>query len=143
MKIGFSLPQTGGQAAQATEIARYARTAEELGAASLWVIDRADGFMPAVVLPYATDLDQAVNQPLARIRAVADEHGRDAGGMNVILRIYPMTAGDATEAVVDMIRRTAAETEVDHVLVDLMYQVSDVDSALKRVEAVLAGAGGL
>jgi probable F420-dependent oxidoreductase len=40
MKIGFSLPQFGGQARQATEIARYARTAEELGADSLWVFDR-------------------------------------------------------------------------------------------------------
>jgi probable F420-dependent oxidoreductase len=300
MKIGFSLPQTGGQARQATEIARYARSAEALGAASLWVIDRllaptdpevgyaggdtfpeefhelldpfvvmgvaaaatervsigsnvlvapmyppavlarslltidqvsggrfipglaagwspdefkavnvpftergkrldetldvldqlwtadpaeyhgtywqvprthaslkpvrrlpvylgggtsaaairriatrADGFMPGVVLPFATDLDSLVNQPLARIREVAKEHGRDASGMDVILRIYPMQADDVTDKVIDMIRRTAEETDVDHVLVDLMYQVSDVDGALKRVEAVLAGVGDL
>src|ERR1041384_7830596 len=40
MKIGFTLPQTGARAAQAAQVARYASEAEQLGADSLWVIDR-------------------------------------------------------------------------------------------------------
>ena len=40
MKIGFSLPQFGGQAHQASLIPRFARELEEAGAHSLWVGDR-------------------------------------------------------------------------------------------------------
>jgi probable F420-dependent oxidoreductase len=40
MKIGFSLPQFGGQALQAALIPAYARELEEAGADSLWVGDR-------------------------------------------------------------------------------------------------------
>ncbi|WP_020667310.1 TIGR03619 family F420-dependent LLM class oxidoreductase [Amycolatopsis nigrescens] len=40
MRIGFSLPQLGNLARQPTGVARFAREAEALGAASLWVADR-------------------------------------------------------------------------------------------------------
>jgi probable F420-dependent oxidoreductase len=40
MKIGFSLPQFGDQAQQASLIPRFARELEEAGAHSLWVGDR-------------------------------------------------------------------------------------------------------
>jgi len=40
VRIGFTLPQFGRQAEQGAQIARFARTAEELGAAGLWVADR-------------------------------------------------------------------------------------------------------
>ncbi|MGQ4514039.1 TIGR03619 family F420-dependent LLM class oxidoreductase [Streptomyces sp. DW26H14] len=40
MRIGFTLPQFGAMAQQASEAARFAAAAEELGAASLWVGDR-------------------------------------------------------------------------------------------------------
>ncbi|ONI88641.1 LLM class F420-dependent oxidoreductase [Actinosynnema sp. ALI-1.44] len=40
MRIGFCLPQIGAVAEQATELARFSREAEALGAASLWVGDR-------------------------------------------------------------------------------------------------------
>jgi len=40
MKIGFSLPQFGGQAQQASLIPRFARELEEAGAYSVWVGDR-------------------------------------------------------------------------------------------------------
>ncbi|MEU5024475.1 TIGR03619 family F420-dependent LLM class oxidoreductase [Streptomyces milbemycinicus] len=40
MRIGFSLPQFGALAHRPEEVARFARQAEELGAASLWVGDR-------------------------------------------------------------------------------------------------------
>jgi probable F420-dependent oxidoreductase len=40
VRIGFTLPQFGAQAEQGAEIGRFARAAEELGAAGLWVADR-------------------------------------------------------------------------------------------------------
>ena len=40
MKIGFSLPQFGGQARDAAQIPHFARELEEAGAHSLWVGDR-------------------------------------------------------------------------------------------------------
>ncbi|MFI6865618.1 TIGR03619 family F420-dependent LLM class oxidoreductase [Nocardia sp. NPDC050406] len=40
VKIGFSLPQHGAQAHQATEVARFAAEAEQAGADSLWVGER-------------------------------------------------------------------------------------------------------
>lgn len=41
MRIGFSLPQYGGMAEHPAAVARFARTVELAGAASLWVGDRA------------------------------------------------------------------------------------------------------
>src|ERR1700722_10482066 len=40
MKIGFALPQFGGQAHGGRDVARFAREVEDLGADSLWVGDR-------------------------------------------------------------------------------------------------------
>lgn len=102
------------------------------------VARRADGWLPAVVLPGMTDLDAAVNQPLAAIRAMAAEEGRDPATLDMILRIYPTVRTDSVvDDVAEMIKRVEGETEVRHVLVDLMYQADDVDSLLGLVEAIL------
>jgi hypothetical protein len=108
------------------------------------VARRADGWLPAVLLPGMTDLDAAVNQPLATIRAMAAEEGRDPATLDMILRIYPAVRTDSVvDDVVDMIKRVADETEVRHVLVDLMYQADDIDALLKQVEAILSAARAL
>ncbi|TDV41008.1 TIGR03619 family F420-dependent LLM class oxidoreductase [Actinophytocola oryzae] len=105
------------------------------------VARRADGWLPAVALPQFTDLDAAVNQPLAAIRAMATEAGRDPAALDMILRIYPTVRTDTVvDDVAAMIARVEAETEVRHVLVDLMYQADDVDTLLKLIEATLAKA---
>lgn len=107
------------------------------------VARRADGWLPAVVLPHMTDLDAAVNQPLATIRGMAAEEGRDPAELDVILRIYPtVRAGNVVDDVAAVIDRVAAETEVRHVLVDLMYQADDVDTLLKQVDGVLSAVRG-
>jgi hypothetical protein len=40
MRVGFALPQFGGQARQAGRVAWFAAETERLGAASLWAGDR-------------------------------------------------------------------------------------------------------
>ncbi len=104
------------------------------------VATRADGWLPAVMLPAMTDLDAAVNQPMAKIRTMATEAGRDPNTLDMILRIYPAVRMDTVvDDVTSMIKRVAAETEVDHVLVDLMYQADDVDGLLTLVAGILSG----
>jgi len=103
------------------------------------VARRGDGWLPAVVLPAMTDLDAAVNQPFAALRAMTVEEGRDPAALDMILRIYPNVRTDSVvDDVVSMIKRVEAETEVRHVLVDLMYQADDIDTLLKLVGEILS-----
>jgi probable F420-dependent oxidoreductase len=103
------------------------------------VARRGDGWLPAVVLPRLTDLDAAVNQPLAAIREMAREAGRDPGTLDMILRIYPTERmGSVVDDVADTIKRVEDQTEVRHVLVDLMYQADDVDGLLEKVDGILS-----
>jgi probable F420-dependent oxidoreductase len=105
------------------------------------VARRADGWLPAVLLPQFTDLDAAVNQPMATIRGMAEEAGRDPSTLDMILRIYPTVRTDSVvDEVADMIKRVAGETEARHVLVDMMYQADDVDELLTQVAGILAAA---
>jgi probable F420-dependent oxidoreductase len=105
------------------------------------VARRADGWLPAVIVPHMTDLDAAVNQPFAAIQGMAEQAGRDPKTLDMILRIYPTVRTDSVVAdVAEMIKRVESDTEVGHVLVDLMYQADDVDELLKLVDGVLAAA---
>lgn len=105
------------------------------------VARRADGWLPAVVIPQMTDLDAAVNQPLGVLREMAAEAGRDPATLDMILRIYPTERSESVvDEVVDTIKRVEDQTEVRHVLVDLMYQADDVDGLLRRVAGVLSAA---
>ncbi|QRP45146.1 TIGR03619 family F420-dependent LLM class oxidoreductase [Amycolatopsis sp. FDAARGOS 1241] len=102
------------------------------------VARRAAGWLPAVVPPHMTDLDSAVTKPLATIRELAAEAGRDPSELDAILRIYPTErSSEVVAQVADTIKRVEQETEVRHVLVDLMYQADDVDDLLGLVEGVL------
>jgi probable F420-dependent oxidoreductase len=103
------------------------------------VARRADGWLPAVAPPFMTDLDAGVNQPMAAIRQMAAEAGRDPGALDMILRIYPVEPSDTVAAdVAEMIKRVAEQTDVRHVLVDLIYQARSVDQMLERVSDILA-----
>jgi hypothetical protein len=72
---------------------------------------------------------------------MAVEEGRDPGTLDMILRICPtVRTGSVVGDVAGMIRRAEGETEVRHVLVDLMHQADDVDTPLKQVDGILASA---
>ncbi|MFD8379631.1 TIGR03619 family F420-dependent LLM class oxidoreductase [Streptomyces sp. NPDC059679] len=88
MRIGFSLPQFGALAHRPEEVARFARQAEELGAASLWVGDRlldpvdpTVGYAGADTIPpeFRTALD-----PFATLATAAAVTERVQLGSNVI-----------------------------------------------------------
>ncbi|MER7788993.1 TIGR03619 family F420-dependent LLM class oxidoreductase [Streptomyces sp. NPDC097640] len=88
MRIGFSLPQFGALAHRPEDVARFARQAEELGAASLWVGDRlldpvdpTVGYAGADTIPpeFRTALD-----PFATLATAAAVTERVQLGTNVI-----------------------------------------------------------
>jgi probable F420-dependent oxidoreductase len=88
MRIGFALPQFGALARRPEEVARFARQAEELGAASLWVGDRlldpvdpTVGYAGADTIPpeFRTALD-----PFATLATAAAVTERVQLGSNVI-----------------------------------------------------------
>ncbi|MDX3231030.1 TIGR03619 family F420-dependent LLM class oxidoreductase [Streptomyces sp. ME19-01-6] len=88
MRIGFALPQFGALAHHPEEVARFARQAEELGAASLWVGDRlldpvdpTVGYAGADTIPpeFRTALD-----PFATLATAAAVTERVQLGSNVI-----------------------------------------------------------
>ncbi|MFD9737411.1 TIGR03619 family F420-dependent LLM class oxidoreductase [Umezawaea sp. NPDC059074] len=102
------------------------------------VARRADGWLPAVAPPGMTDLDAMVVKPLAAIRAMRADLGRDPATLDAILRVYPTVRSTTVVAdVADTIKRVQDQTDVRHVLVDLMYQADDVDGLLGLVEWIL------
>jgi probable F420-dependent oxidoreductase len=97
---------------------------------------RADGWLP-VHRPGAQDFDaSAINIPMAEVKRIAAEEGRDPSQLGMILRVYP-TADGSVEDVAESIVRAEQETEVDHCFVDLMNTAKDVDQALDVVNRVL------
>lgn len=60
MRIGFRLPQYDAQAAEFANIPAYAKTLEDLGAASLWASDRLVAPVhPTVSAPHAVPRNSA------------------------------------------------------------------------------------
>ena len=99
---------------------------------------RADGWIPGSVVPGGIDLNAAVNQPLAQIRSLAAEGGRDKGELDVVVRIVPLVRTEPAE-IAAAIERIGKETVSRHVIVDLISQTGDVDGALEDVRAILSG----
>ena len=88
MKIGFTLPQWGGQAHQASLIPRFAHELEEAGAHSLWVGDRliaavnpTVGYGGGDTIP---ELFDSVLDPFVALALAAAATGRVRLGSNVI-----------------------------------------------------------
>ena len=103
------------------------------------IATRADGFLP-VLTPAARDLDRAVNQPWQALRDAAAEAGRDPSSIGAVLRVNT-TADDTVDTIAATLRRVAAQTDVEHAFVDLLYLAGDADAALDLAGAVLEAAG--
>ncbi|MDT0571797.1 LLM class flavin-dependent oxidoreductase [Streptomyces sp. DSM 3412] len=100
------------------------------------VARRADGWLP-VVQPGAGHFDpDAIDVPMAEVRRLAAEEGRDPAQLDMILRVHPL-AEAGFEDMVEASTRAAAETDVTHCFVELMKVADDVDQALDLANRVL------
>jgi probable F420-dependent oxidoreductase len=106
------------------------------------VARRADGWLP-VWRPGTGAFDPAAHlaEPLARVRSLAEEAGRDPRSLTALLRVYPTEAGTVDE-VVDAIVRADRDAGVDDAFVDLMCLAEDVDHALELAGEILRRARG-
>jgi probable F420-dependent oxidoreductase len=101
---------------------------------------RADGWLPVHrpgTRPF--DPEKMVTAPLARLRQLAEEQGRDPKSLGTVLRVYPV-AGATVDECVDALRRAEHETETDHAFVDLQSIAKNVDNALDLAHRILDGA---
>lgn len=101
---------------------------------------RADGWLP-VLRPGSRPFDpeRTVTAPLARLRRLTEEEGRDPKGLGTVLRVYPVT-GASVEECVDTLRRAEQETETDHAFVDLQSIAENIDHALDLAHRIHDGA---
>ena len=97
---------------------------------------RADGWLPVCrpgTRPF--DPDAMITRPLAHLRRLAEEEGRDPSTLGTVLRLNPV-AGATVEDCVETLRR-AGDSEVDHAFVDLHYIAGSVDHALDLARRIL------
>lgn len=88
---------------------------------------RGDGWLPVGVIPGHYD-PAGIAATLAKIREQAAEAGRDPASIGAALRLNPnppSTAADVADAFLK-----ARDAGIDHVFVDYMYLIDDVDEAL-------------
>ena len=72
---------------------------------------RADGWLPVHrpgTRPF--DLEKTITAPLARLRLLAEENGRDPKSLATVLRVYPVAAATVEECA-DTMRRAEQDTE--------------------------------
>lgn len=100
------------------------------------VARRADGWLP-VHVPESGPFDPAtVNEPMSRIRGLATDAGRDPAELGLIMRVYPMSKGNADDVVTPILQATE-QTDIDHFFVEMMNVANTVDESLEFAEHVL------
>ncbi|MEV3951242.1 TIGR03619 family F420-dependent LLM class oxidoreductase [Streptomyces halstedii] len=100
------------------------------------VARRADGWLPVAKPGSGPFAPESVNVPLAEIRRLAAEAGRDPSEVGVILRVNPAPDTPLDE-ILEAISGAGRETDVDHCFVELMNIAHDVDHALELVRSLL------
>jgi probable F420-dependent oxidoreductase len=100
------------------------------------VARRADGWLPVVWAGAGPFTSDPINIPMAEVRRLAAEEGRDPAQLDMILRVYPV-AEAGHDDIVEAITRAEAETDVTHCFVELMNVAHDVDHALDIMDRLL------
>jgi probable F420-dependent oxidoreductase len=106
------------------------------------VAERADGWLPVVVVgdPQGPpDLQAEVVEPWWKIRALAEQAGRDPDRLDLVLRVNPLPGADL-RLIADLIR-AADGVGIEDVFVELMYLAGGVDAALDWAGEILAAVG--
>lgn len=99
---------------------------------------RADGWLPVHrpgTVPF--DAEKAITAPLARLRTMMAEEGRDPQSLGTVLRVYPTEEATAEDCVETL--RQAAGTEADHAFVDLQCIAKNVDHAIELAQRIRDG----
>lgn len=105
-------------------------------AAAERVARRADGWLP-VATPGARPVDPAsITQPMAHLRNLAAQAGRDPAALRMILRLNP-TRRATVQDVAGAIDLLGEKASVEHCFVDLMNLAATVDDALETAARVL------
>jgi probable F420-dependent oxidoreductase len=106
------------------------------------VVRRADGWLPAW-RPGMGEFQPAaaITQPLAQIREMAEQDGRDPASIATILRVYPLETGTVAETI-DTLQRAGQEAGVNDALVDLSAVARSTGHALELAEQILGAVRG-
>lgn len=104
------------------------------------VARRADGWLPAMVLPGRSDPGAVLAGPLAAIREEAARQGRDPAAVDVVLRVNPGPSVPVRE-IADAVLSAEREAGVEHAFVDLMYLTEETDRALELADLLLEKTG--
>ncbi|MFG2303972.1 TIGR03619 family F420-dependent LLM class oxidoreductase [Actinacidiphila glaucinigra] len=104
------------------------------GAALKRIGRRADGWLPACVVPEHLDVDAVLAQRAA-IHAAAAEAGRDPGEIDTIMRVNP-SEGVPVGRLVDIIKMLGERTGIDHFMIENMT-APNVDATLEEMARVL------
>ncbi|MBO0804848.1 MAG: TIGR03619 family F420-dependent LLM class oxidoreductase [Nocardiopsaceae bacterium] len=94
---------------------------------------RGDGWLPAAVIPGQFD-PAAIAGQLAKIRAEAEEAGRDPSAIGIALRINPVPPSTPADVADAFLR--AADAGIDHVFADFMYLSDDAGETLDLASQV-------
>jgi probable F420-dependent oxidoreductase len=97
---------------------------------------RADGWLPAVVVPGMFPADR-IKAALAAVRADAERLGRDPGGIDAILRINGAPSATAAQ-LADAVAQASEQAGIGHSFVDLMYLAEDASQALDLAAEVIS-----
>jgi len=92
------------------------------------VAERADGWLPVWSVPEAFPAE-VLTSTLAKIRADAEQAGRDPGALGVALRVNA-ERGTKPEQIAEAVAKIVPLLEPDHTFVDLTYLSSSVDEHL-------------
>jgi len=92
------------------------------------VAQRADGWLPVWSVPEEFPAE-VITGTLAKIRADAEEAGRDPQSLGVALRVNA-AAGTTPEAIAESVTKIVATVNPDHTFVDISYLTSSVDEHL-------------
>lgn len=89
------------------------------------VAERADGWLPVWSVPEQFPAD-VLTGALAKIRASAEQAGRDPRALSVALRVNA-APGTKPERIAESVAKIVPELNPDHVFVDLTYLTGSVD----------------
>ncbi|MBK1787896.1 TIGR03619 family F420-dependent LLM class oxidoreductase [Prauserella cavernicola] len=99
------------------------------------VAERADGWLPVWSVPEQFPAD-VVTGAVAKLRAAAENAGRDPEALGVALRVN-VDPGTTVDAIAESVAKVSSVLEPDHLFVDLTYLTSSVNEHIDLTGTLL------